>query len=216
MITRAEFWDIMAAYAAGIWPMQIVFYIAAILLVAWLVIKPGKIQGLFTKLYLAIVFAWIGIMFYMVLAKGMAGDSHGNYFFGSLFILVAVLFMVDVFKQKLQFSLPTTRLNKSVVFLLMFLVFCYPVFGLLSGHGYTSLIIPGTYPCPTIAFALLLLILALPKVDKLINALLIIFAVPFTPFFQISRYGVYEDVILFTIGIYSLGLWLRSWRRAAR
>lgn len=182
------------------------FYIAAILLVMWLFIKPNKISSFFIKLFLAIVFAWNGIMFYLILAKGMAGDSHGNYFFGVLFILVAVLFVVDLFKQKMQFSLPTTGWKKYATLLLMVLVFCYPILGIRTGHGFTSLIIPGTHPCPTTALGLLLLTIALPQVDKFIYILLIFFAVPFTPFFQIARYGVYEDAILLTVGIYSLVL----------
>jgi hypothetical protein len=212
MVTRDEFWNIMGDYGTRIWPTQFFFYIVAILLVGWLFIKPGKVQNLFAKLFLSIAFAWNGIMFYIILAKGMAGDSHGNYFFGSLFILVSLLFVVDLFKQKMQFSLPAVRWRKFVTLLLMGLVFCYPVFSVLAGHGSTSLIMPGTYPCPTTALALLLLTIALPKVDKIIFILLIFFAVPFTPFFQIAKYGVYEDTILLTIGIYSLVLLVKYWK----
>jgi len=212
MVTRDEFWNIMGSYGTRIWPIQIVFYIAAILFVGWLFIKPSKVQSLFVKLFLSIAFAWNGIMFYMILAKGMAGDSHGNYFFGSLFILVSVLFVVDLFKQQMQFSLPTVGWRKIATLLLMVLVFCYPVFGILAGHGFINLFMPGTFPCPTTALALLLLTIALPQVDKIIYFLLIFFAVPFTPFFQIAKYGVYEDTILFTIGIYGLVLLVKYWR----
>lgn len=151
-------------------------------------------------------------MFYMILAKGMAGDSHGNYFFGSLFIFVSVLFVIDLFRNKMQFSLPTVGWRKYATVLLMVLVFCYPLFGILSGHSFTSLIMPGTFPCPTTALGLLLLTIALPQVDKIIYILLLFCAVPFTPFFQIAKYGVYEDTILFTTGIYSLVLLVRYWR----
>jgi hypothetical protein len=71
---------------------------------------------------------------------------------------------------------------------------------------------PGTFPCPTTAFSLLLLTLALPQVEKVIYCLLIFFAVPFTPFFQIAKYGVLEDTILFAIGIYSSVLLVKYWR----
>jgi hypothetical protein len=216
MVTRDEFWIIMRAYGEGIWPAQIIFYLAAILLVAWLFLKPGKLQSFFAKLYLSIAFTWNGILFYMLLAKGMAGDSHGNYFTGALFILVSVLFAVDLFRQRMQFSLPTVGWRKYVTLLLMLLVFCYPLFGLLSGHGFTSLIVPGTHPCPTTALGLLLLTIALPQVDKIIYILLLFFAVPLTPFFQIARYGVDEDVILFTTGIYGLVLLIKYWKIAEK
>jgi hypothetical protein len=213
MVTRDEFWNIMGAYGARIWPIQIIFYLAAILLTGWLILKPGKLQSLFTKSFLSIAFAWNGILFYMTLAKGMAGDSRGNYFFGSLFLLVAVLFAVDLFRQKMQFALPMVGWRKYTTLSLIVLVFCYPILGILSGHDFTSLILPGTYPCPTTALALLLLTMALPRVDTLIYILLIFFAVPFTPFFQIAKYGVYEDTILFVVGVYGLILLVKRGER---
>jgi hypothetical protein len=208
MITRDAFWKIMESYGATIWPVQLVFYFVAILLVVWLLVKPGRIQDILIKLYLAVAFAWNGIMFYLTLANGMAGQSHGNYIFGVLFLLVAVLFLVDAFRQKMHFFFQKAGWLKNAHLLLLLLVFCYPVFGLLSEHGFTSLIFPGTFPCPTTALALLLLVFTLPIVNRIINVLLLFFAIPFTPFFQIARYGVYEDVILVAVGIYSLMLWV--------
>jgi hypothetical protein len=212
MIPREEFWSVMEAYGTGISPAQIVFYVAAILSVGWLFLRPGRVQSLCAKLVLSIAFAWIGIAFYMILAKDMAGGSYGNYVFGAVFILVSALFAVDLFRQKMHFSLPTVGWRKVATLVLMVLVFCYPLFGIAFGHGFTSLIMPGTFPCPTVALGLLLLTTALPQADKIIYILLLICAIPFTPFVQIARYGVYEDTILFVTGIYSLALLLRYWK----
>ncbi len=212
MIPREEFWRVMEAYGAGISPAQVVFYVAAILSVGWLFLKPGRIQSLCVKLVLALAFAWTGIAFYMILARDMAGGSYGNYVLGAVFIVVSALFAVDLFRQKMQFSLPTVGWRKYATLVLLVLVFCYPLFGIAFGHGFTSLIVPGTFPCPTVALGLLLLTTALPQVDKIIYILLLICAIPFTPFVQIARYGVYEDTILFATGIYSLVLLLRHWK----
>ena len=212
MISADEFWRVMEAYGAQIRPAQIVFYIAAVLIVGWLFLSAGRLQTLVAKLYLSIAFAWNGIAFYCILARDMAGDSYANYVFGALFILVSVLFIVDIFRQKMHFSFATAGWWKYATLALTLLVFCYPLFGIALGHGFTSLIMPGTFPCPTTALGLLLLTIALPQVDKAIYILLLIFAIPFTPFVQIARYGVYEDIILFTTGIYGLVLLLRYWR----
>lgn len=214
MIPREEFWSIMEAYGARIRPAQTVFYIAAILSVGWLFLKPGRIQSLLAKLYLSIAFAWNGIVFFLILAKGMAGDSYGNYFVGCVFIIVSVLFAVDLFRQKMRFSLPTAGWRKYATLVLMLLVFCYPLFGIASGHSFTSLIVPGTFPCPTTALGLLLLTTALPQVDKIIYILLLFCAIPSPPLVQIPKYGVYEDAILFATGVYSLVLLLRYWKCA--
>ena len=213
MIAKDEFWHVMEAYGAQIRPAQIVFYGAAILLIGWLFLRPGRIQTLFAKLYLSLAFEWNGIAFYFVLAGDMAGDSYGNVVFGSVFVLVAVLFAVDSFRCRMQFSLPAVGWRKVTTLVLTLLVFCYPLFGMAFGHGFRSLILPGTFPCPTTALGLLVLTMALPRVDKTIYLLLLVCAIPFTPFAQIARYGVYEDMILLVVGVYSLGLLLRYWKR---
>jgi hypothetical protein len=84
------------------------------------------------------------------------------------------------------------------------------------GHGLASLIMPGTFPCPTTALALVLLTTALPQVDRIIYILLLVCAIPFTPFVQIARYGVYEDSILLATGIYALALLLSNWTAVKR
>jgi hypothetical protein len=112
MISRNEFWRVIEAYGSGIDPAQFIFYIAGILLVGWLILKPSKPQSFFAELYLSIAFAWNGVVLYMLLARDMAG--------------------------------------------------------------------------------------------KTIHVLLLICAIPFTPFVQIGRYGVYKDIILFITGAYGL------------
>ena len=215
MIPREEWLSILEAYSAHIWPAQIVFYLAAILLTGWLCIKPRHPLDAFMKLYLSVAFAWNGIAWFLILAKDMDSDSYGNYVFGSIFILVAAAFAVDLIRQKMQFSLPPVGWQRYATLTLMLLVLSYPLFGIAFGHHFARLIFPGTFPCPTTALGLLLLTTALPQADKSIYILLLFCAIPFTPFVQILRYGVYEDVILFTSGIYSLILLLRSWKRVS-
>jgi hypothetical protein len=212
MVARDEFWSIMEAYGARIMPVQIVFYVAAILVVGWLFLRPGRIQRLFAKLYLCLAFVCNGIAFFFLLARDIAGDGYGNYFVGAAFIVVAVLFAVDLYRQKMQFALPESGWRRYATLVLAGLVFCYPLFGMAFGYSFTALIMPGTFPCPTTALGLLLLTTALPQVDKVIYILLLFCAIPSTPFLQIARYGVYEDTILLATGIYSLVLLWRYWK----
>ena len=211
MISRDEFWYVIDSYGGGIWPAQIAFYIAAILVVGWLFLKPGRVQFLFAKLYLSIAFAWLGIVFEFTLARDISGSNNGNYIVGFVFIIISVLFALDLFRQKMQLSLPTAGWRRRATLALTLLVLCYPLFGVAFGHRFTSMIMPGTFPCPTVALGLLLLTMALPQVDKVIYILLLICAIPFTPLY-IARYGVYEDTILFATGLYSLVLLARYWK----
>jgi len=109
----------------------------------------------------------------------------------------------------MQFIFPTNGWQRYVTLTLLILVFCYPLLGIIGNHDFSRLIYPGTYPCPTTALGIIFLTTAIPKVNKPIYILLLFLAIPFTPFVQILKYEVYEDVILFASGIYGLILYLR-------
>jgi hypothetical protein len=212
MLTVEEWLRIMENYGAKIWPAQIVFYVMAILLTVWLFIRPGRIQNLLIKLYLCMTFMWIGIAFYFVFARGIAGNTYGNYIMGAFFIIISVLFAVDIFRNKMHFLLPAVRWQRYSTLVLTILAFSYPWIGITLGHRFPNLIITGTLPCPTITLSLILLTTSLPRVNKTIYVLLLFLAIPFTPFMQILKYGVYEDIILFATGIYSLILLIKHWK----
>ncbi len=202
----------MERYGAKIWPAQVVFYIIAILLTVWIFVRPGRLQNIFMKTYLTISFAWIGVVYYFILAKDMAVGTNMNYVIGSFFIIISVLFAVDIFRNKMCFSLSKVRWLRYTTIVLTVLVFSYHWIGMAFGHEFPNLIIIGTIPCPTVTFGLILLTTSLPQIDKIIYILLLIMAIPFTPFFQIAKYGVYEDIILFAVGIFSLVLLIKNWK----
>jgi hypothetical protein len=122
------------------------------------------------------------------------------------------LFAVDLFRQKMQFSLPPSGWRSYVTVVLLVLVFCSPLFSLALGRSSASLVIPGTIPCPTTALALLVLTTALPRVDKIAYILLLLWAIPFPPLTNVPIYGVYEDTIMFFCGVYSLIVLVRYWK----
>jgi len=207
MLSADQWWGIIEAYGAEVWPAQAIFFVVAAALVLYLIFKPGKVATALMKLYLVLAFAWNGTVFFMILGKDLAG----NYFFGSLFILVAILFAVDLFRGRIQFRHPEPQWQKYLTLALVLVVFSYPLFSLVFGHNFPRVLILGTFPCPTTALALLLLTTALPRVDRIMYAILLFWAIPFPPFIQIPKYGVYEDTIMFIVGIYSLIMLVRHW-----
>lgn len=201
----------MEAYGAKVWPAQAIFFVVAVALVLFLFVKPGKASNILMKLYLVFSFGWIGIVFFTIFGRGLAGD-YGNYFFGSLFTVVAILFAVDLLRHRMQFFLPEANWQRWLTIILTVIVFCYPLFSLAFGHHFPRIIMPGTLPCPTTALALVLLTTALPGVDKIIYFILLSWAIPFPPFIQIPKYGVYEDGIMLGVGIYGLIMLVTNWR----
>jgi hypothetical protein len=208
MLSAEEWWGILEAYGAKVWPAQAVFFVAGVLIVVMVFLKPGRAANALVRIYMALSFGWAGIVFFLTLGKGL----KGNYFFGSLFIIVAILFAVDMFRQRMDFHPPSKGWQRHLTMLLVLIILCYPVFSLLFGHHFPQTIIPGTFPCPTTALALLLLTFALPRVDKIIYFILLFWAIPFPPLIQIPKYGVYEDTIMFAIGIYSLIMLVKNWK----
>jgi hypothetical protein len=209
-MSAKEFWDVLGAYGAQIWPAQLVFFIVVIVLVAWLFLKPSRLSNALVKLYFVFSFGWIGIYFFMIFYSRSAGLVH-SYFLGSLFIIVALLFAVDIYRQKMVFSLPRANWQRWVTLILMLIALCYPLFSILFGHHFPKTIFPGTISCPTTALTLVLLTTALPRVDKVIYFILLFYS--FTPTFsQIPKYGVYEDGVMLIIGIYSLIMLVTHWR----
>ena len=206
-----EFWGILEAYNTQIWPAQLVFFIIAIVLVAWLFLKPGKLSNASIKLYFVFSFGWIGIVFFMIFYSKSAG-LVSSYFFGSLFVIVALLFAADIYRQKMVFCLPQANCQRWVTLILLLIALCYPLLSIALGRSFHGIIFPGTLPCPTTALALVLLTTALPRVDKLIYFILLFFSIAFPPFIQIPKYGVYEDGIMLGIGIYSLIMLVTHWR----
>jgi hypothetical protein len=204
-ISSVEEWQrMMNSYGASIWPAQIVFFAAAIALVALAMLKPGKIWDILIKLYFTVSYAWNAILFFLIHARGLTGSIYGNVLYCVIFMLVSVLFAVDIFRRRMTFSLPGTTWRKYTTMVLFILVFCYPLVGALLGHSVTRLLFPGAVGCPTTALALVLLSTALPRVDRTIYIVLLVFAIPATPFLQIARYGVYEDGIMLISGVYAL------------
>ena len=171
-------------------------------------LRPGRAANALVRLYMTVSCGWIGVVFFLIFGKGL----KGNYFSGSLFIIVAILFVVDMFRKRMEFHLPRVGWQRYLTVVLTLIALCYPIFSIAFGHRFPRTIITGTFPCPTTALALVLLTTALPRVDKIIYIILLFWAIPFPPFIQVPKYGVYEDTIMFAIGIYSLVMLLKKWK----
>jgi len=208
MLSAEQWWEIIRAYGTAVWPAQAIFFAGAVLLVLLVCLKPGRAVDTLTRLYLALSLGWVGIVFFMVLGKGLAG----NYFFGSLFTIAAVLFAADLFRRKMQFQLPTVVWQRYTMIALALAVLCYPLVSMAFGHRFPGLIVPGSHPCPSTAHGFILLTTALPRVNKIVYVILLFWAIPFPPIIQIPKYGVYEDAIMFVVGLYALVMLIKNWK----
>jgi len=203
-------WANMGQYNLATFPIQIVVMVAGMVLSASLVISSGKIVNKTIKIFFSLSFIFIGITFFIVLGNFELPQKIAQ---GGVFILMGLLFFIDIFKGNIHFEVPKENKTKRMIFFISLLtIFCYPLFGMLSGRVFPHIILFGLLPCSTTAFALTMLSIAKIRKNKLLYILLLIWAVPFPPIIQVPQYGVYEDLIMFFIGIYGLYIFIQNWR----
>lgn len=207
MMSAETWWNQIGAYNDAIFPMQIITMGVAVILTYFLFANPSPKTNNLMKVYLSFTCAWNGIIFFLIFGKELPGTVLG----APLFILVAILLAWDIFTNKTQFSLPETSWQKYLTGLLVLCAFFYPVIGFALGHYYPRTCTFGVMPCPTTVFALALLVAALPKVDKKVYLLLLVWALP--AFGKcLGALDLYEDCILFWTGIYALVMLLKNWK----
>jgi hypothetical protein len=207
MLDAEKWWGIMALYGEQIWPLQVVLYFAALGATILVFARPGVVANMVMRAYLALAFGWISTVFFALIGHDLAG----NYVFSALFGVVALLFAADLFRRRMDFRPRSIGWERRASLSLVAIIFAYPAISVALGHAFPRTIVPGTFPCPTTAFALLMLTLALPRADKIVYGLLLLWAVPLPPLVQIPKYGVYEDAIMLGVGIYAAVMLTLRW-----
>lgn len=212
MLPANEWWAIIEAYGAAVWPAQVLFFFSGLGLSLFVFLSGKPIFSLLMKIYFTFSFGWISLVFFLTLGRGLAGSL----FFSLLFMVIAILFALDSFRQRMRFGLPEVSRQKFLTLGLTLVVFGYPLISAALGRPLNGMIVPGTFPCPTTALAVVMLTTSLPKVNRALYLLLLFWAIPFAPFIQIPKYAVYEDAIMLTAGIYGFVMLLGNWKSYAR
>ena len=205
MPTTVTFWNQMGAFNEATLPIQIIMPVLAIVLTYFAFAKPSIRTNTLVKVFLSVAFAWNGIVFFLIFARSLVSA-----FFSALFIIVAILFAIDIFKKKTQFRLPLARWQSYLTAFLILLVFLYPVIGMALGHYYPKTCMPMA-PCPLTVFAIALVAAAIPYVDKKVYVFLLPWAILSLPK-CLGALDCYEDCILFTAGIYGLVMLVKNWK----
>ncbi len=206
MIEKAEWWRIITDYLESILPTQYIFFAIAIILVFLLFGKRFRLASRLMNLYLSIAFFWSGTVFFLGYGRGVTGETYGNYFFSVVFVTLAVFYLIDFFRQKTVYELRTV-VRKILV---LGMILLYPIIGLVAHQDFLLASFVGTMPCPTVALALLLAVFAVNKPHPVALFFMLLWAIPSTPFLQIGRYAVYEDILLFLSGLFFLFHWITT------
>jgi hypothetical protein len=166
---------------AAIWPMQLVWYASAVLIVGlalWPVRRSAQIICMLAAAYLA----WIGIVFFGVVDRGGVGLA---WLWAAVFILEAVLFLIaGLARRELVFAPRFDRWDLASVLGALFIAYAlvgYPIIGLLSGHPLSTLPVFGLAPCVTVVFFFGLLLWAQAPAPLYLLPLLLAWALNAAP-----------------------------------
>jgi hypothetical protein len=205
VLSTRSWWETVGAYNVAVFPLQIIVVLSAVTLTYLVFIRTGERSDRLMKVYLSLMCAWNGLVFFFFYGRRLPGTILG----APLFILAAILFAWDVRAGKIQFQLPQVRWQRYITGFLILLSFLYPLVGFVFGHVYPESCTFGVMPCPTTVFALALLSAALPQVDMKVYSLLLIWALPALGK-CLGALDLYEDCILFWAGVYALFMLIRS------
>ncbi|MEX2376060.1 MAG: DUF6064 family protein [Dehalococcoidia bacterium] len=151
--TVEQFLAVFARYNEAVWPMPLVFYgVAALLVVlAWRGPRFDRwVAGLLSSLW-----AWMAVVYHWGF---FAEVNAAAYVFGGLFLLQSAIFLsAGVFHRRLSFRARPDGFGMVGVVMINYALIVYPLLGWMAGHPYP---IGPTFglPCPTtiVTFGLLL------------------------------------------------------------
>ena len=210
MTIEETFWNNLGLYNNSIFPFQIITLIIAVILTYFLFAKPSAKANKLMKAYLAFTYAWIGVVFQFIFAPP---EFRLVFLISRVgLIVVALLFVIDIFVGKIEFELPKTWWKKYLtLFWVVFAFVLYPLIEWALGHPYPEVPLFGVLFCPTTIFSIALLAGAIPNVDKKVFVLLSVAAI-FTGISAPISYHIYVDFMLLAAGIYGLIMLIKNWR----
>jgi hypothetical protein len=206
MISTEEFWTQLAAFHSATWIVQTLWLAAVLVTILLAFARRNARLNAALKSLLAFAFFWDGIVFFLMFARG----PFYYLFCAPLFILIAVLFAADIFRNRVEFKPPDGKLLRGATFLWISAWLLYPLAGTVFGRVFPRVCTPMD-PCPLTVLAVALLAAALPKVSRALYVLLLPWALLGLPK-ALGMYQCYEDGILFLSGVYGVIMLAINWK----
>jgi hypothetical protein len=194
------FLNVFKVYNESIFPLQIIFNLAALIIIVFL-FKQTKNGDRFINLLLLFFWIWIGAVYHILFFTGI---NPAAYIFGGLFILQGIIFFIYGYLLKLQtFKFNNSINNYTGILFFIYALIIYPLFGHFSGHQYPYSPTFGL-PCPTTIFTFGVLLFMDKKIP--LTVLIIPFLWSLLGFSAALNLGIYEDIGLIVAGILGTGL----------
>lgn len=161
---REEFFAVFARYNEAVWPGQVVLVGLALAAVffAW---RQQPAGDRISSGILAMLWAWMGVVYHFLFFRSI---NPAAVLFGVAFLLeAAALAVVGVARGRLHFRGAADARGLAAGAMVVYALVLYPLLGQAAGHSYPATPTFGL-PCPTTIFTLGLLLLARPRVPKVL------------------------------------------------
>jgi hypothetical protein len=156
--TKEQFFDLLAAYNRGFWPVLVALWIASVLASA-LLLSSRRPQDRWLSALLAAHWAWSAVAYH---AAFFTRINAAAWIFAALFLLQAgVFFWFGVVRGRLSFA-PWRNAWAPMAWLLVAYSLAYPVINAVQHLNVWRAPTFGV-PCPTTIFTVGLLMLATPR-----------------------------------------------------
>lgn len=161
--TRAQFFEVFAAYNVAVWPAPLVASALGLLMVVGL-LRPVPGRDRLVAAGLAAMWIWTGIAYH---ALHFAAINRAAFGFAALFVLQGLLFVeAGVLRGRLVFGGARGARAGLGWSLVAYAGVLYPLLGLAAGHAYPALPMFGIAPCPVVLFTFGVLLLATAAVPR--------------------------------------------------
>jgi uncharacterized protein DUF6064 len=143
----AEFLGVFARYNLAVWPMQLVLYAAAALIVL-LALRPGPRQSRAAGVLLAALWAWTGVVYHWIFFTRINPAAAA---FGALFVAQAAVLLLVAVRGELRLHARADAPGLAGALLVAYALVAYPLLLSAAGHAWPAAPSFGA-PCPLTIF----------------------------------------------------------------
>jgi len=187
--TSEQFFSIFEQYNSAVFPAQLILFILGLLALGLIHYQKPVKNGLITG-FLALLWLWIGIVYHISFFTSI---NKAAYAFGGLFILQGLFLIVELFRNKLEFSFTGKREAYVGYFFILFGLIIYPLIGyLLEGSSVRTISVG--LPCPTTILTFGFFMLTSRQFPKYLLIIPTLWAIIGTA--AAVNFGVYQDYLM--------------------
>jgi hypothetical protein len=187
--TTEQFFGVFERYNSSIFPIQWIIIVLGIVAV-FLIHSRKNIKNNLIAGFLGFLWLWTAIVYHLSFFTAI---NKAAYFFGGIFIIQGVFFIVELFRKKLEFSF-TGRVREYLgYFFILFGLIIYPIISYFLEVSFVKTISLGL-PCPTTILTFGFLMITTNKLSKYLLIIPTIWAIIGTG--AAVNFGVYQDYVM--------------------